>query len=80
MRRTHKGLMFGVVPVYLDMTDEHAPGVEVRWGWLEPLLDICEGVFSVCVYLRQLVDPFYEPMFPILITGEAKSENHGPKA
>lgn len=75
MNRTHKGLLFGIVPVYLDMTNEQEPIVEVRWSWLDPIADICAEIFGLCVAFRQFVDPDYEPMFPIRVTGEIKKRS-----
>ena len=69
MKRTHKGLMYGVVPCYFDFTDRECPGVEGRVIGCEPLLTICDLLFEVTCYLVTLANPDYEPMFPIKITG-----------
>ena len=68
---THYGLMYGVVPVRLDMTNPDEPLVEVRHWSLEPLLDICEGIYGLLIFFRSTVEPDYEPTYPITITGEA---------
>lgn len=70
MSFTHKGLFCGVVPVYLDMTDEDCPLVVERHWLILPLFIATELVFGCCVFVRTLFDAEYEPMFPIKITGE----------
>lgn len=70
MNRTHCGLMFGLVPVYLDMSNEDEPVVEARNWFCEILLDIITPVFGACIHLRTMTDMDYEPSFPIKITGE----------
>lgn len=74
MKRTHKGFLFGIVPVYLDMTDSDCPGLEVRHWSLTPLLYLCEAIFGICVFLKSMIDIEYEPAFPIKVTGEIKQE------
>lgn len=71
---THKGLFCGIVPVYLDMSDEDMPMMCVRHWSLEPLLDVVEMLFGMCVFLRSLAEADYEPMYPIKITGEFNGE------
>ncbi len=67
---THKGFFCGIVPIYLDMTDEECPLVVERHWSLLPLFIMTEFVFGICVFLRTLVDLEYEPMYPLKITGE----------
>lgn len=69
---THYGLMYGLVPVRIDMTDPDVPAIEVRHWSLEPVLDVCEAIYGVLLFLRSTVDPDYEPTFPIKITRELK--------
>lgn len=69
MKRTHKGLMYGIVPVYLDFTIPQCPGVEGRLWGCEALLTACDLIFEMSCYLISLADPDFEPMFPIKITG-----------
>lgn len=70
MKRTHKGLIYGFIPVYLDMTDEECPIIEGR-NWLcEIVHDIYTPIFGFAIFVRTAIDPEYEPSFPILITGE----------
>lgn len=73
-KATHKGQIFGCIPVLLDMTDEQVPGVAPRWFWVEPFFWIAELLFGCAVFLRTMVDPEYEPLFPIKITGEVDGE------
>lgn len=70
MKRTHKGLMFGCVPVFLDMTDQECPSVEGRNLLCEVFLSVAHNIFAVCIFIRTAVDREYEPSFPIQITGE----------
>ena len=49
INRTHTGRMFGIVPVYLDMTNEDMPGIEGRYFWCDVALDICEEFFAMAV-------------------------------
>jgi hypothetical protein len=68
---THKGLMFGVVPVYLDMTDEECPAILGRnWFCEYVLLDFFSVLFNVLTLMLTRINPEFEPMFPIKITGE----------
>lgn len=70
-KRTHKGLMFGIVPVFLDMSNPQCPVVEGRNFLCEILLDIVEPLFGFCIYLRTSIDDSgYEPAFPVRITGQ----------
>lgn len=68
MTKTHKGLFLGVVPVYLDMTDESCPGVQPRHWAFTPLLHLCEMIFGMCVFLRSRVDADYVPAYPVTVT------------
>ena len=70
MKKTHKGLMYGIVPVYLDMTEEDCPIVEPTSFIYRPLFSICDLLFETYVFLRTSVDHEYEPYFPIKVTEE----------
>ena len=70
MRRTHKGLMYGLVPVYLDLTDAERPEVEGRFAGCEAMLDVVEVFFGMFTFLMTCIYPYYEPVFPIKITGK----------
>lgn len=69
MKRTHKGLMYGIVPCYFDFTDRECPEVEGRFLGCELLCDVVEVMFSAYCYIATAIDPDYDPMFPIKITG-----------
>lgn len=70
MKRTHKGLMYGCVPVYLNMDCGDCPEVEGRNLLCEIGLSIVEPLFGLFTYIMTALDPAYEPMYPIKITGE----------
>lgn len=70
MKRTHKGLMFGLVPVFLDMSDAECPAVEGRNFACEILLDIVTPIFGACIFIMTMINREYKPAFPIKITGE----------
>lgn len=69
MKRTHKGLMYGIVPVYLDFTERECPGVEARHWSLEWLLDVVEAMFGLFCMVATTINPTLDPQFPIKITG-----------
>ena len=66
MRRTHYGRFLGV-PVYLDLTTPECPGIEPRHVVLEPVLWAAERAFEVFCGVNSLMDPDFEPLFPILV-------------
>lgn len=70
MKRTHKGLMFGLVPVYLDMSEDECPSVQGRNLFFDILLDIVTPIFGMCIFIMTMVNKDYEPSFPITITDE----------
>ncbi|MFY4037948.1 hypothetical protein ACOTJL_19560 [Achromobacter xylosoxidans] len=67
---THYGRMFGLVPVYIGDPEGESPRVCVRNWWPEWMLDIGEAIFGLCIAVKSALDPTYEPMFPIVLTGE----------
>lgn len=69
---THKGFFCGIVPVYIDMTNEDCPMICERHWSLLPLFMLVELLFGCAVLIRTMSDPDYEPLFPIKITGEYK--------
>lgn len=69
MRRTHKGLMYGIVPCYFDFTNRDCPEVEGRFFGCEALLTFFNLAFEAFCYLMTMARPDYEPLFPIAITG-----------
>lgn len=64
---THRGWYF-FVPIYLTLDD--CPKVSARNGVPEWLMDLAEAVFGACVFVRSLLDPDYEPLYPLRVTGE----------
>lgn len=73
MKRTHYGRLHGI-PVWLDMTDQHCPGVEARY-FLDPVLSIMEFLHGFYCFVMSMVDSEFEPMYPILILGEVDSSD-----
>lgn len=69
MRRTHKGLMYGIVPCYFDFTNEECPEVEGRFLGCDLLCDVVEIIFSAFCFVATFLNPDYEPLFPIKLTG-----------
>lgn len=69
MKRTHKGLMYGLVPCYFDFTIRGCPEVEGRFIGCEATLTVCEFAFEAFCYVMTMANPDYEPLFPIKITG-----------
>jgi hypothetical protein len=66
---THIGLMFGLVPVYIG-DPEGQCRIAVRNWWPEWLLDAGEVLMGCAITFKCWLDPHYEPLFPIKITGE----------
>lgn len=87
---THKGLLFGFVPVYCDLadgkcssatvrsylrckaSDKDRPAVQGRNYLCEIILDMCEPIFMLCVFVRSCFDHDYEPHYPIKLTEKIK--------
>jgi len=69
MKATHCG-WFLFAPVYLDMTTPEEPGMWARWECMEFLVVIAHGMQVAMMNLLQAIDPDYEPMWMIRITGE----------
>lgn len=67
---THYGLLFGIVPVYVDMTDPHCPAIDERHWSLVPLNELCHALFGAYTWLATAISAEYEPGFPLTITGE----------
>lgn len=69
---THYGWFLCIVPVYVGALDSAAPIVAER-NWIpEWYLSAVEGVFGMFCFLASSVDPQFEPMYAIRITGEIK--------
>ena len=65
---THKG-WFGVCPIYLGDIDGDC-NVAARHDYLEWLMDLSEAVMGFAISVKTWLNPDYEPMFPMCITGE----------
>jgi len=67
---THKGLFLGIVPIFLADTFSDEPMLAGRGFVSDIMLDIVEALFGIFCILMSAVDPEFEAMFPIKITGE----------
>lgn len=66
---THCGWFWGCVPVYVNMRNSDCPDVATR-NWIpEWVLDLADTLSAGPIYLMTLVNPEYEPMFAIKLTG-----------
>ncbi len=75
MKYTHKGWFF-MCPVYLNADDGEGMVVDARWSCLDWWFTVNEWIFRLMVFLRTMIDPYYEPAFPFLVTGELKEEQN----
>lgn len=68
---SHKG-WFGMCPVYVGDVQSNAPDVIARHPLLEPLLHFCVWLQEVSIATCSLVNPHWEPVWAIRITGKLK--------
>lgn len=66
---THRG-WFGFCPIYLGGINTDCPNVMARRRWLEPLLHFCIGIQEAAIGVCTLVNPQWEPVWKIRITGK----------
>lgn len=67
---THTGLMYGFIPVFLNMDDPSTPSIEAR-NWLcDVALDIVEPVYGFMLRVMMSIDNSFEPSYAIKVTGE----------
>lgn len=66
---THKG-WFGVCPVYFGALQSEAPHVYERHGLLAPLMTLSEWIYAATFFVGRLVNPEFEPSWPLRITGQ----------
>lgn len=66
---THKG-WFLWCPVYIADLDSEAPVLQERHWSLMPWFAINEALLCLCIFVRSTMDPEWEPMWPIKVTGE----------
>lgn len=69
---THKGFLFGV-PVYIADLDSEAPQIGARWSCIEWVLDLMESLFGCYCFVMCSINPEFEPMYPIKVTGEIEN-------
>lgn len=65
---THKG-WFGVCPIYLGDIEGDC-NVTARHDLLEWLMDVSEVICDVVISIKSAINPDYEPMWPMCVTGE----------
>lgn len=66
---THYGWMFGIVPVYVGALDREGPNVSAR-NWVpEFWFDLGAALFGVFCLATAMLNPSFEPSFPIKLTG-----------
>lgn len=68
---THKG-WFGCCPVYFAGLETDAPLVEARHWIYTPLLIFSETFYDFYFAVASMLDPDFEPMWPLTVTGELK--------
>jgi hypothetical protein len=66
---THKG-WFMWCPIKIAEPDSHAPTVAARWLILEPWFTVNEAWQALMIFVLSSLNPDYEPMFMLKITGE----------
>lgn len=69
---THKG-WFLLCPVYLANLESAGPDVLPRIDFLTWLLYLSEVLYGLLVEAICFVRPDYEPMFPLMVTGQLKN-------
>jgi len=73
VRFTHKG-WFMCCPVKVADPFGEAPVLAARWWWLDPWFIVNEALQGLLINVVSLVDPDYEPMWMIRLTGELPKE------
>ena len=66
---THKG-WFGLCPVYFAGIETEGPVVEPRNQFVEWLMTLSEYVFGTYFLIRATLNAYYEPEWPMVVTGE----------
>ena len=66
---THKG-WFLLCPVYFGELDSMEPIVEPWWECVRWLESVSLALFDAVVSVRMGLDPFFQPSFPLLVTGK----------
>ena len=71
-KATHHGSLHGI-PCYLDLSDDIAPGVMAKGGFIGELaLDFMECLFGIFTWCATAVNPDYEPMYAIKVIKEVE--------
>jgi hypothetical protein len=65
---THKGWL-GFCPIYVGNLHGDSPLVVERWRILAPLLWFNTWIFGLFFTMATMIDPEYEPQWPLRITG-----------
>ena len=71
---THTGLMYGFIPVLLDMEDRECPSVDGRYYGCDLLLSIVEPIYGLVAFVATVINPNFEPVFAIKITSEINKD------
>lgn len=66
---SHRGWLFGVVPVYLGNLEGAEPLISTRNGVPDFCLDLLQALFDVFCTFAAILVPGFEPEIPIAITG-----------
>ncbi len=66
---THKGWL-GLCPVHVAAADTACPDVQERHWVFVPLMVFSIALFGVLFMLMAVVDPLYEPEWPLKLTGK----------
>lgn len=69
LKFTHRG-WFGICPVYVSDPEGWAPVIEPRHLLLTLLFWVSEAAIETIHLVRRAMDPQYEGMYFLLITGE----------
>lgn len=65
---THLG-WFGICPVYLDALSA-CPTLQPRHWALWPVMVLSMGIIRAAITVNSLIDPDYDPEWPIMVTGK----------
>tara|TARA_R110000772_G_scaffold109924_1_gene213306 strand:- start:18525 stop:18743 length:219 start_codon:yes stop_codon:yes gene_type:complete len=67
---THYGWVFGVVPVYVNMTDLYCPIVTERHWLAVPVFKIMNTLFQSFNNFMSMINVDFEAHYTIRLTGE----------
>lgn len=66
---THYGWLYGVVPIYVNVTNSECPDIESRHWVFEPLMLFVDLAYSFTSLVGSMIFKDFEPMFAIKLTG-----------